>query len=375
MRQIKKGPLSDFLLGRASLVEIVIVAIFISFGVSIIAGSITLFKWFDLKVGILIGVGICILSVVYLTFRVFGNRTKRQRFNGFFVYSKKDNLIVNVPRYNFTEYVCEYLNSAFAENSALQIMWNKEHINTFLTFDKVKKQWIKKEPCAAKLLKESVEYYLLDKLCTHLTDYFNCDNFRKEDIHEFSRNEIPDVLLSNRFLELFSKPMEERPMFVERNTNHSSNVVMAFSPNGANYKKFSLVLPKKSKVTRINENQIEIKTRMFAMILSVGFDGTNTVLPREFEKYYLLRDEFSDTVVYKIHIDVSIKFNFNSIFSMKSWIYYRWIDSFLKTLDDNISKENFFKKINWDSVQTIIHCGNIYGKNIQETASAEDIVE
>jgi hypothetical protein len=378
MREIRKGPLSDFLLGRTSLIELMLVAIFISFGVSTIAGSITLFKWFNPEYGILIGVVLCILSLIYLFFRAFGNRTKNQRFDGFFVYSKKDNTLVEIPRYRFADSVRDDLNSAFAENSALKLIWDKEPINTFLSYDKKKKQWVKKEPRAAKLLKEAVEYYLLEKLSIHLTDYYNNGNFREKDIYEFQRSQIPDVLLSNRFLELFSKSMDERPMFAERNINDNNFIgetVMAFGKNGATYQKFDLVLPRKSKVTRIKENQIEIKTRRFTMVLSVDFDGTNTVLPRGFEKYYLLRERFDDASAYKVHIDVSIKFNLFSIFSMRSWGHYKWVDSFLKVLDESISQEKFFEMINWENVLTLIHCSNIYSKGMQETAVIEKIID
>lgn len=378
MKEIKKGPLFDFLIGRTSLTELILVAVLISFSVNIISGSLTLLKWFNPYAGIFFGIVICSLSIMYLIVRTFGKRVRNQKYEGFFIYSKIENTLIRVQRYDISEFLSSSLNSAFVENSALKLIWDKEPVNTFFKFDKKKKKVIRREPRSSKLLKELIEYYILEKLSTHLTDYFNKSKLRKENIYEFTRNEIPDVLLSNRFLELFSKPMDERPIFAENAIKGKGMVgetIVAYGCNGASYQKFDLVLPRKSKIKRLKENQIQIKTKRFTMVLSVEFEGTNTMLPNGFEEYYLSRDKFNDISVFDFQVSVHMKFNIRSIFSIKGWEYYHWIDSFLKTLDDNISKQRFFEIINWESVLTVIHCSSIYNKVMQQTACVKEIVK
>jgi small GTP-binding protein len=198
------------------------------------------------------------------------------------------------------------------------------------------------------------------------------DKFNDKEIHKFERNEIPDILLSNRILELFSKPMEERPMFSEHLTHENpleEVTIKYYGKNGANYERFDLVLPVNSKVKRINSDQIEIKTNRFKMNIMVDMSGANTLIAEDFEKYYLSIDDFLKVGIYEIHAIVKIKFNLLSIFSIQGWEYYQWIDSFLKRLNECISKDEFIEHINWDSILTFIHCGNVL-RTAQEAAPA-----
>jgi len=361
MKNINKGPLFEFLLGRTSLLELLIIAIFISFGINVLTSSMILFAWFKPLLGFYLGSLICLISLLYLTIRVFRQQEKCRVFNGFFVLDKQSNNFVNVPRYALAESLTKILNSLFVENIALRVIWDKEPISSFFKVNQETNTVTKREPKSAKILKESFEYFILDKLSTHLCDYFNDYKFRKEALHEFKRNEIPDVLLSNRVLELFSKPMEDRPLFVNHIENNKilhENAVRCYGENGASYEKFDLVLPIGSKVKRITDDQIEIKTNRFTMTISVGLSGANTIVAPDFERYYLFIDKFGKAGIFEIYAQVKIKFNLRSFFSITGWEYYQWVDSFLQTLDQDISQKVFLENINWNMALTFIHCGN-----------------
>ena len=103
--------------------------------------------------------------------------------------------------------------SPLSSENELKKMWDKGPVDKGLHYDKD----TGKVSCATgkghQLIIEATEYYVLEKLSSHLTDYFNRPHFDEQELHTFARNDIPDVLLSNRFLELFSKPMEDRPLF------------------------------------------------------------------------------------------------------------------------------------------------------------------
>jgi hypothetical protein len=372
MKVVKKGPLSEFLFSRTSLLELIIVAIVISFSVNVISSSITLFQGYKPIVGVIIGIVFCLAALLYLAFRNFDYKEECHIYNGFFVLDEENNKLVYIPRYELGESLPRYMDSVFAENSALKYLWDKEPIRSYIKFDTENNKVIRKEPNSAKLLKEAFEYFILEELSIHLTDYFNDDKFNDKEIHKFERNEIPDILLSNRILELFSKPMEERPMFSEHLTHENpleEVTIKYYGKNGANYERFDLVLPVNSKVKRINSDQIEIKTNRFKMNIMVDMSGANTLIAEDFEKYYLSIDDFLKVGIYEIHAIVKIKFNLLSIFSIQGWEYYQWIDSFLKRLNECISKDEFIEHINWDSILTFIHCGNVL-RTAQEAAPA-----
>ena len=96
----------------------------------------------------------------------------------------------------------------------------------------------------------------------HLSEYFN-NSYEKQRVKDFQRNDIPEVLLSNRFLKLFSEDMFNRAIFacqkdfVLDDHNDGGKIVYAETSSGGLYDKFDLILPEKSKITRKNKNQIE----------------------------------------------------------------------------------------------------------------------
>lgn len=81
---------------------------------------------------------------------------------------------------------------------------------------------------SAELLAEAVEYLVLDKISTHLTDYFNEESFAEQNLKVYRREDVPDILLRNRFLETFSRPTEQRPAFMDLGTPEmQSSIVLA----------------------------------------------------------------------------------------------------------------------------------------------------
>lgn len=374
MNDQQNGPLSDLLFKRTNVAELILVAVFVAFGVSIVAGSITVVKGFQPRNGIIIGTIIFTIAFIYILLRTYSQRNRKRTYKGFLIYHKPSNKLVEVERYSFGEDICDYLDSAFQENSALNKMWEQDRLESFYTYDKKKKTLVKKDLKSVQLIIEATEYFVLSKLSTHLTDYFNKSEFKQDDLYTFERHELPDVLLSNKFLELFSKAMEERPCFANdlpQSSEEHGKVVMAFGKNGARYEEFNLVLPKGSLVRRKDKNKIEIETNRFKINLYVKFDGAGTIIPRGFEKYYLATS-VRDTHAYKVILSVSIHFKLRSLLSMKGWEYYKWVDSFLNKLDMDISQDTFFEQVNWNSIYTAILCFENINRAMKNVASAKD---
>lgn len=352
MNNKNQKPINKLLVSRSGLLEIIIMALLISSGINLVTTGIsTKFVKFNDYITYA-GVIFVIIGLVYLTFKVFGNRSISHTSNGFFVYHKLNKKLVPVNRYQVSSSLSDYIKALFTENKALSNMWNKEDFTDRYIVEN--DMLIKKEIKSDQLLVEAIEYFVISRLSTHLTDYFNKFN-NSDKLKTFIRNEVPDVLLSNRFLELFSKPMEEREPFADftdNNTEKNRKTVMAFS-EGAFFDHFELTLPKKSVVRRRGKNQVEISTNRFKMKIETMFDGMGESLPYKFEKYYLLLDKFSEISVYNFQVKVDIRFNLLSLFSFNGWRYYQWVDSFLLDIDKKINKVEFFNKINWDSNVTL----------------------
>ena len=359
MTKNKHAIVQGIAISRKNLIELIVVAILLAFGVNLIASHVIALAILSPLVTVLIGAALCFGSVLYLAARLLGRRVENRSYEAFLIYNKKKNEIIPVPRYKFSESICHYIRDAFAENPALKIIWEKEPLkNPFVTESNKGKN---KRQTSAQLLSEAVEYFVLSSLSTHLTDYFAAENFKKENLKEYGREDVPEVLLRNRFLELFSRPMEDRLAFVnetlEEKAQTDGEVVMAYDEN-AYYEKFELVLPNKSIIRRPADNKIEIETKKLKMSLTVRFGSFGPIRPEGFEQCYLGMNTWEDINEYTLCMDIQVSMKLRTLFSRTGWEYYYWVDSFLDGIEDEISKDAFFDRIDWEAVYTLLQCFN-----------------
>jgi hypothetical protein len=336
-------------ISRKNLVELIVIAILLSFGINLIAGQVLI--WFNEKplTALLIGTSLCLVAMAYALFSLFGSRTKSHTFEAFLIEGPAKDNITPVPGYELAEEVYNYLRGAFAENSALLSLWQEQPNE------------------ADRLLTEAIEYFILRILSFHLEEHFNNKAFKKENLTTYGRMDIPSVLLSNTFLGLFSLPMTQRPAFVGMSDPDDDNTVAAWSKNGAFFDKFNLILPKGSVVQRPEKNKIAIETKKLKILIAVRYDGYATILPRNFEESYLhlppdveYTDEGPRVLYYggpvEIHIDIQVTVKSRAMLSSSGWNYYRWVDSFLERIEKEVSREAFFNRIQWENVVTLLEC-------------------
>ena len=337
--------IKDFLANRTSVFEIFLVAILATLGINLITTSAYQIISSPFKDCIFFWTGVILvtIAILYLTYKLLLKTKIHKSYEGFILVDKKTKMPVDCDGYEYLEELHRNFNAAFSENKALKHIWKKKTV---------------KEEDKNQLIIEATEYYLIDELSTHLTDYFNTKELDKKQLIELSRNHIPDILLSNRFLELFSKPMEQRPSFIKdlENDKTPGRIVMSMGEDGTLFKEFDLVLPKDSKVSRKNDSII-INTKRFILSIKTIYGDFGNVLPRGFEEYYCGYKSFEDTWTTKINVEISVEFKFNTIWSNGGWNYYEWIEQFLQNVDENFSEEYFFRKINWSQVytQTVIN--------------------
>ncbi|TET22936.1 MAG: hypothetical protein E3J71_04175 [Candidatus Stahlbacteria bacterium] len=373
MNSEKKGFLAEITTRRANLLEVLVIAVLIALGVNLLTASFLSFLSLPPAVLISIGSGLALIGVFYLLFRILARRTQIRNYQGFIVYDFKTNALVNVNRYHLAEELTMLIKAAFTENKDLQTIWNEYPLRDIHIKPAETKEGSNSEagisfvfpygnggelPKSVKLIEEAVEYYVLNELSRHISFYFE-DEFEKKHLITLKREDIPDVLMKNRFLDLLTKPMDERTAFLKSPapiSKDKKNIWLSYSQTGALFQHFELVLPRKSVVTRLKGNQIEIKTRGFKLTIGVDFIECGSILPYGFGEYYLQRkfDVRLPLWRFKINVGVRADFNWGTILSGVGKRYCRWVDSFLDRLDETISEERFFDGIGWKSAVTVI---------------------
>ena len=366
MTKNKHAIVQGIVISRKNLIELIVVAILLALGVNLIASHILALAMVSPLATKLIGAILCFGSVLYLAARLFGRHAESRTYEAFLIYDKKKNEIISVPRYAFSEGIYTYMQGAFVENPALKTLWGKEPLKDLFVLGQTKDK--RKHHKSAQLLSEAAEYFVLDRLSTHLTDYFAAESFKKKNLKEYGREEVPEVLLRNRFLELFSRPMEDRQAFVDRTFGEKGQgeIVFAYGPGGAIYNRLNLILPRQSIVRRPEVNTIEIETKKLKISIAVRFEGFRTVLPEGFEEYYLGINHWQDSTEYSLDIDIKVSMKLGALLSGVGWEYYRWVDSFLDECEDDISKDAFFDRLGWEAAYTQLQCLNRKQTKCQE---------
>jgi hypothetical protein len=350
--------LNALLANKSALIELISVAIVLALGIEFVASAAITALGLAWWKGLLLGAALVIAALALLAHRLFGSMSRRINMHGFFLYDVNSKRLLPVPRYRFGDDLADYLSAAFAENEALKVIWENQPPSMMFEFDHESGVGQMKECRGAELVSEATEYFILDRLSTHLTDYFNHDRYAKDRLREFSREDVPDILLKNRFMELFSKPMDQRPHFVEDTLKQkgAGTVVMASGKGGVRYERFDLVLPKNALVHRLGDGSIEISTSKFKMRLAVDFSGCMTVLPQGYTTHYLGLGNKRETRDYQIETDITVEFKARALFSVSGWEYYRWVDSFLESFEADFSKDDYFVSIGWEAAYTVIAC-------------------
>src|SRR2546425_9045829 len=100
-------------LSRKNLLELIVVAILLAFGINLLAGQFL--SWLQEKplLAFLIGILLCLFAIAYTLFSLFGRSTKQMSIEAFFAYNPIKKVPVRVTRYEFSENICEYIKAAF----------------------------------------------------------------------------------------------------------------------------------------------------------------------------------------------------------------------------------------------------------------------
>jgi hypothetical protein len=348
------GSVARLELGRRQIIELLASAVALALGVNLLAFVITdaVSRPFALGIGVLV----LLASLVYLAARLIKVGTHTREYQGFFIYRTGTNCVEEIDRYEFGEELPRYLTGLFSEKPGLKRTWDQEPLtNLYGLPEDIEKNRPKR---TLALVREAMECFVLRQLSFHLDEQLGRPTEGRTEA--ISREQVPEVLLQNRFLNLFSEPMEDRAAFGDDRSD-TSNVYYALGEQGAIYDRFELVLPKQSKVTRTAPNEVAIATKRFELRIETEFDGGNTYIPWEFHKYYLghealLKEGAIQFHAFQVTVRLTTKVSLGSVFAIADWEYYRWVDSFLDRFDRSFSEDAFFSRIGWDTALTVLHC-------------------
>ncbi|MBT2466467.1 hypothetical protein J7E97_00965 [Streptomyces sp. ISL-66] len=178
---------------------------------------------------------------------------------------------------------------------------------------------------------------------------------RAGDLRGYQRNDIPDVLLSNRFLELFSRDMSDRDGFRPSDgTSDRGEVVVAF--NGDHYfHRFELTLPADSSIKGNPDGSLAISGPAFDMGMSVRFEGMAESIPAEYMTEYV---NVYPTLVreYEVELGLTVSVRRSLIFGGRRWRYHLWIDSFAHEMSKSFDFKSHLADMNWPMVSAMLHC-------------------
>ncbi|QDH72402.1 hypothetical protein [Brevundimonas sp. M20] len=329
---------------QSGILELLIVAALLSIGVEVATAPV-LGEW-NLASAITLACGsiLILLAISLVVRRHFLSLNRSFEAKGVIICDQESHDIIRVHRYEFGQASYDSIVGLFSENPAQKKLWveslEKGHlVTTRGEFNAI--------------IEESIEYFALKNLSHELGRELG-GNEDDPLITKLGRKDLPQILLENRFLELFSRLMKDRPAFMNQAApdDPDEEVVLAYGENGEIYERFELTLPINSVVKKISDGSIVLSNSRFDLTINAKCSGFNTNTSTLFEPLYLGRNKI-ETKTFSASISVSVKYKLRSLFSGKSWQYYRWIDQFMDGIEKDFSFDAFLERIGWDRAVTL----------------------
>jgi len=387
MRREEFHAISDALGKRNEFLRIVAIAAILALGINLLAYSLSEVLDVSHTTMAIVGIFLTCVAILYLLILLFRTRRAINTFVGLVAIDKETNEIIRIPRYELSQRLFRALEGAFVENKALHETWKnqplvagspKPHYSVWamnkaadqrgqsegqqdrpsLTDYVAIVRATATEPIAesksAKILREALEFILLEQLSLHLSAYFEVDLGLDKETVEYTRNDVPELLLQNRVLSLLSTPIEDRAIFSECKTPEPQpecDIIEIDGPDGAAYRRFDLRLPKGTKVSRPSEGTLKLENNRVSLELIARYEGFLSNMPDDFPILYLTRSYDSVTVL-KIDVELRTSIKIRALLRPSGWKYHQWIDSFSQCLWQFASFGHFLERIGWETAYT-----------------------
>ncbi|MFH1267189.1 MAG: hypothetical protein ABIK89_15785, partial [Planctomycetota bacterium] len=206
-------------------------------------------------------------------------------------------------------------------------------------------------PRSYALLREAAEYAIIHQLSLDLSAYFQDYSPDDKLVQEYTRSDVPQILLQNRVLSLLCTPLEERVPFIELSMSKHQppgEIHSVHRLDGSVYSRFDLWLPSGSTLSRPSSNVLQLDSKRLSLTLKVVFKGINTNVPAGFLPFFF-GVEPRCFVTYQVDVRVTAVVKPWALLRQAGWRYYQWLDSFLDRLHEFLSFDDYLNRIQWDA--------------------------
>lgn len=334
---------------RRHSVPVIVIAVILAFGVSLVASAITTAAGIGVRASLLLGVGLLIGGFACAAFWLGPVRWFDVTISGVLPMDIHHRAL-RIEGYELSRRLQRYLSAIMVEDEATAQFWSLAEIGGRIAGRQGEGRHT--ADGAKALVREALEYFVLDKLSEHLSGYRIAAWPEKDKKIVLQREHVAEIRRGNRFLELFSSPLDTRREFIEDGTGAIRNIRFAISENGALFQHFQLRLPRGSALRRVGHTGLLIDTPRFKLTVSARFDGYNKLLPDEFERLYLGQRLAEAIISYDVQLRLSVEYRWSSFLKVSGWGDYEWVDSFLDKMVDDCAFDTFLANIGWRTAAT-----------------------
>ncbi len=330
-------PLSDVKKQKQNLIKNFLLVALLSTGISLVANYVT----GETKKCLILFIGLICISLVSLFYFIdyLGQSSSEMEIKTAIIIDKEKKPIP-INRFSFSEDFTNIVHSVLSENKAYESLWQDSFMRTNNHLFKDNG-----------FVNEFFEYLYVNWISLQLNSYFSI--YDKDATEIVGREQIPNVLIKNRVIELITKPYNEREKFQKTSKTKNTDdgeIVYLYGENEVVYNKLAIELPRKSKVFR-EGNALVIKNRNFIIGFESSFEGYTAVLPRYFERFYMSRSN-DDTDSYLVRMKLSVKLKPFFLFSVRDWKYLGWLDQLESEFVKYFSFDSFITKVGFEQAAT-----------------------
>jgi hypothetical protein len=193
----------------------------------------------------------------------------RKTLNGFYVLKEKDSLPCRVDGYTFSHSLEIFFQAAMNESRELATLWS----------DSTKKLEIRNQ-----LIVEATEYEIISSFL----NWFKPVPFETSEFDFRERNK--ELISKNRFFELFTRPIEQRPLFKHEIMNKNQGSIRIQDEKLkvlAEYHDYNYPLPINYKIS-FPDQWIVLETPLYKLKFNaLCYSNLVYPFPRDFGRYFL----------------------------------------------------------------------------------------
>ena len=350
MENKKNGSIYKTLNLREEFFGLAVAAIVLSFGINLATGFLQ--QYFSDTSRILIAILAVLGPIMYWSQRLYLSSRFSSKIVAALFYEIPNLNPIGILRYKYSRDAQQYLKSIFSENVPFKKQWTLEVGPESFKYDKENSS-VKVVP--PKILKEFTEFLILEILSSHLSSYFDpMPSTARPDLTILSRNDISNLLVTNRVLDQVSKSPKDRAAFENfKASDNWSNTYFAHGKDGVVYSRVELQLPKNATIQRSAKysDTIEIFHPDFKLTFKVKDCVTSVDTPYQFEKLYL-KSDIDKIKTRRVEIHFEGQSTLRGLFKSGQWDHLLWIDSFLSSIHRELDFNEFLKEIDFEAAVT-----------------------